>query len=68
MLDPKFKRLLLRARGSDAMFRSYNCSMALIYCIEPQVLGISNFASLMVEVCVQAFYLLNCIAHIWLVI
>ena len=41
--------------------------MELIYCIVPLVLGISSFASLVVEA-YASFYLLNCIAHVWQVI
>ena len=41
--------------------------MALIYCIVPLVMGISSFASLMVEAYTN-FYLLNCIDQVWQVI
>ena len=47
--DPEFERFLLRARVSDAMFRVMTVHVALIYCIIPLVMGISSFASLMVE-------------------
>ena len=63
-IDPKFELLPFRAHSSDAMFRVMIAhSVDLLY----PTLGVSSFASLVVEA-YTSFYLLNCIVHVWQVI